>query len=116
MIDYHTNIITALSTIGLPLHYEMMITSKTGVPCITYLEIADAVQQQSDKSDIGIISYQVKVWANSIETIQQYAPQVDLVMRELGFQRTGAVEIKDNNSLMIQKVLTYEANTLEQYL
>lgn len=115
MIDYHTNIITALSTIGLPLHYEMVITSTTGVPCITYLEIADTVQLQSDNSDIGIISYQIKIWANSIETIQQYAPQVDAAMRELGFQRVGGVELKDTNSLMIQKVLTYEANTLEQY-
>ena len=115
MIDFHPQLINALKTVGLPLHYEMVVNSNTKVPCITYLELSDSIRTQSDVTDISNISYQVKVWANSIKEIQTYAPQVDRVMRDLGFSRTGAAELFDTNSTMIQKVFTYEGINLEKY-
>lgn len=61
------------------------------------------------------ITYQVKVWGNDIGTLQTYAQQVDKVLRPLGFKRISSGELYDNNSTMIQKILTYECLALENY-
>jgi hypothetical protein len=61
------------------------------------------------------IAYQVKVWANDIYTIQQYAQKIDKALRPLGWVRTSSGELYDNKSAMIQKILTYEALGLERY-
>lgn len=114
MINYHTELVSALNTI-LPTHYEMALTSKTQVPCISYMEINNYVSSYADKLGYSKIAYQVKVWANTIEEIQRYAGEVDNVMRPLGWVRISSGELYDNKSTMIQKILTYEALALESY-
>lgn len=115
MRDYHPQVVAALNTV-LPTHYEMILHSGISVPCISYMELGNTQITQAvgtETQAASRITFQVKVWANDIATIQTYAPQVDAAMRALGFYRTSANELYDNNSTMIQKILTYEGLSLE---
>ena len=114
MINYHKELVSALNKV-LPTHYEMALTSKTTTPCISYMEMNNYVSSNGDTRGYSVISYQVKVWANEIELIQSYALQVDAVLRPLGFKRVASVELYDNNSAMIQKILTFECLALEEF-
>lgn len=114
MIDFHTQLRTALSSV-LPTHYEMTLTSGTETPCISYMERNNYVVADGDFKGYSRISYQVKVWATSIADIQRYAKEVDSVLRALGLTRVSATELYDNNSSMIQKIMTYEGLALEIY-
>jgi hypothetical protein len=114
MINYHSNIVSALNNI-LPTHYEMALTKDTKTPCISYMESNNYVAEYGSNLTYSRITYQVKIWSNSIAEIQGYVAEVDNVMRELGFKRISSGELYDNNSTMIQKILTYEALGLEQY-
>lgn len=114
MINYHRELVKALNTI-LPTHYEMTLTSKTKTPCISYMETNNYVVAEGEFKGYSRISYQVKVWANDIALIQDYALKVAAVLRPLGFKRTSSGELYDNNSSMIQKIMTFEAIGLEEY-
>lgn len=114
MIDYHNSLVSALKTV-LPTHYEMTLTSKTETPCISYMELNNYSSPSGDTVGYSFVSYQVKVWANDIAVIQQYAVEVDKVLRPLGFKRIATRELYDNASTMIQKIMTYEALAYEQY-
>lgn len=114
MIDYHTSLVSALNTV-LPTHYEMTLTSNTSTPCISYMETNNYVSSNGDTLGYSRITYQVKVWANNIAIIQQYAREVDAVLRPIGFTRIASGELYDNESSMIQKIMTYEALALENY-
>lgn len=114
MIDYHTELITALKGI-LPTHYEMNLKSGLPTPCISYMELNNYVSENGDTLGYSRITYQVKVWADDIKTIQKYALEVDKVLRPLGWTRIAAGELYDRNSSMIQKIMTYEALASERY-
>lgn len=114
MIDIHFNIVEALNTI-LPTYYEMVLHRGIGVPCISYMEINNYVDANGDTLGYSRIAYQIKVWANDIEVIQKYAAQVDAVLRPLGFKRISSGELYDNQSTIIQKIMTYECLALESF-
>lgn len=114
MIDYHINLVSALKTV-LPTHYEMSLHSGLSVPCISYMELNNYSSMQGDTKGYSYITYQVKVWGNNIEDLQKYALEIDRVLRPLGFKRIASSELYDNNSTMIQKILTYEAIALEDF-
>jgi hypothetical protein len=57
----------------------------------------------------------VKVWANRIADLQKYSVEIDKALRALGFKRISSGELYDNQSTMIQKILTYEALALEEF-
>lgn len=114
MIDYHSTLVAALSTV-LPTHYEMTVTRNTKTPCITYLELNNSVEVSCNVLGYSRIAYQVKVWGHEIEELQGYALMIDAVLRPLGFKRTAANEMYDRNSTMIQKVLTYETLVSEKF-
>ena len=117
MINFHEELVSALNKV-LPTHYEMALTSKTNTPCISYMETNNySATDYNHNSTIGYsrISYQVKVWANDIATIQRYVIEVDKALRPLGFKRISSGELYDNNSTMIQKILTYEALASEEF-
>ena len=115
MIDYDKQLVSALKTV-LPTHYEMALTSKTETPCISWQETNNYQVTDTTGCSLGYsrITYTVKVWANSIGVIQKYALEVDNVLRPLGFKRIASGELYDNNSTMIQKILTYEALASEE--
>lgn len=114
MINYHAELVGALKTI-LPTHYEMALTSNTKTPCISYMETNNYVSATGNTLGYSVISYQIKVWGNNIADLQKYALQIDSLLRPLGFTRVSARELYDNNSTMIQKIMTYEALASENY-
>lgn len=114
MIDYHSTLVAALNTV-LPTHYEMTLTKGTQTPCLSYMELNNAVEVSCDILGYSRITYQVKVWGHEISELQYYAQSVDNVLRPLGFKRISAGEIYDRNSTMIQKVLTYEILLSEKF-
>lgn len=114
MIDYSKELVSALKTV-LPTHYELALTSKNKVPCISYQERNNYDADTGDTLGYSRIAYTVKVWGDDIEEIQRYVLRVDAVLRPLGFKRTSSNELHDVNSSRIQKILTYEALALENY-
>lgn len=116
MIDYHKELVSALSAI-LPTHYEMALTSGTETPCISYMETNNYAATDSIGATLGYswITYQVKIWGNNIGELQEYALQIDEVVRPLGFKRIASGELYDNSSTMIQKILTYQCLALEDF-
>lgn len=114
MIDYHKTLKDTLKNI-LPIHYEMVLHSGLATPCLSYMELNNSVEADGDSLGYSRIQYQVKVWATDIALIQKYALEVDTAMRAIGFKRIASTELYDNNSAMIQKILTYEALALEDY-
>lgn len=114
MINYHSELVKALSGV-LPTHYEMTLTSKTKTPCISYMELNNFVSTSGNTLGYSYISYQVKVWGNDISKLQEYAQQIDNVLRPLGFTRISSGELYDKESTMIQKILTFEALASENY-
>jgi hypothetical protein len=116
MIDYNKELVSALSAI-LPTHYEMALTSNTQTPCISYMELNNYSVTEINGASLGYsrITYQVKVWGNRLADLQRYAIEVDKALRPLGLKRISSGELYDNNSTMIQKILTYEALALEEF-
>lgn len=114
MVDLHKSLVAALSTI-LPTHYEMTLHSGLATPCISYMESNNFVERNGDTLGYSVVSYQVKVWADNIATIQKYALLIDEKLRTLGFKRTSSGELYDNNSSMIQKIMLYEALIKEEF-
>ena len=115
MIDYHKELLTALSSVDIPVYYEMVLHSGLNVPCISYMEINDYVTNDGDTIEYSRKACQIKIWANDIATIQHYAVKIDNNLRLIGFKRTQSGELYDNSSSMIQKVLTYECLALEKF-
>ncbi len=115
MIDYHKELLTALNKI-LPTHYEMTLHSGLATPCLSYMETNNYTSADGDTLGYSVISYQVKVWADQISLIQKYSLMVDKALKPLGFKRVAATELYDNESSMIQKILTYEALGKEEYV
>ena len=114
MIDYSKELVSALNTI-LPTHYELALTSRNKVPCISYQERNNYDTDTGSTIGYSRISYTVKVWGNDIGQLQRYVLEIDKVLRPLGFKRIASGELFDNQSTMIQKILTYEALALENY-
>lgn len=115
MIDYHSQLVSALKTIGIDVHYEMVLHSGLKTPCISYMELSNIATEEGDSLGYSRLQFQVKVWANNISELQKYTLQIDLVLRPLGFKRVGCNEMYDTNSTMIQKILTYEALAYETF-
>lgn len=115
MIDYHSNLVSALQTIGIGVHYEMTLHSGLTTPCISYMELNNSMAETGDTLGYSNIQYQIKVWSNDIADLQKYALAIDNVLRPLGFKRTSSGELYDNNSTMIQKIMTYECLALEDW-
>lgn len=114
MIDFHKEVVASLNTV-LPTHYEMTLHSGIETPCLSYMETNNFVSASGSTLGYSYLTFQVKVWATDIATIQHYALEVDKVLRPLGFKRTSSQELYDHNSAMIQKILSYEALGLEEY-
>lgn len=114
MIDYHSTLVSALKQI-LPTHYEMTLHSGIETPCISYMELSNAAEEEGDTLGYSRLQYQIKLWGNEIAILQRYAQQIDAALRPLGWKRVNSVELYDPNSAMIQKVMTYEATGFENF-
>lgn len=115
MIDYHSQVVSTLNQI-LPTYYEMVLHRGISTPCISYMELNNYAEDTGDTLGYSRITYQIKIWGNDIGVLQKYAQQIDTAMRKLGFKRTSTNELYDNNSTMIQKILTFEALGKENFI
>lgn len=116
MVDTHGQLVSALNSV-LPTHYELALTANTSTPCISYQERDNAAITEIIGATVGYsrISYTIKVWSNRVEELQQYALEIDRVLRPLGFKRINSQELHDPQSTMIQKIMAYEALVYENY-
>lgn len=114
MIDFHAEFVSALNTV-LPSHHELALTSKEKTPCISYQERNNYDDATGNTLGYSRISFTVKVWSTSIADLQRYSLEIDKALRPLGFKRISSGELADKNSLMKQKILTYEALASENY-
>lgn len=114
MIDYCKELVAILNKI-LPTHYELALHSGIETPCISWQERNNYAEDEGDTLGYSRISFTIKVWDNSIATIQRYVLEIDKALRTLGFKRTSANELYDTQSTMIQKILTYEALASENF-
>lgn len=116
MIDYTPTLVAALNTV-LPTHYEMVLHSGLATPCISYMELNNYSITDTLGATQGYsrITYQIKVWGKQLADLQRYSLEIDNVLRPLGFKRISSGELYDNQSTMIQKILTYEALALEEF-
>ena len=114
MISQHDELKSSLKTI-LPAFYEMALTSKAPIPCISYMELGNNVHVNGDTLGYSRLNYQIKVWANRVEDLQTYALEIDEVLRPLGWTRVSSNEMYDAQSTMMQKILNYEAMALEEF-
>ena len=114
MINYHEKLVSTLNTI-LPTHYELILHRGLKTPCISYMEVNNAATATGDTVGYSRIQYQVKVWGNRIDELQNYALEIDKALRPLGWRRTSANELHDRESTMIQKIMTYEAIASEEF-
>ena len=114
MINYHEKLVSTLNTI-LPTHYELFLHRGLETPCISYMEVNNAATATGDTVGYSRIQYQVKVWGNRIDELQNYALEIDKALRPLGWRRTSANELHDRESTMIQKIMTYEAIASEEF-
>lgn len=112
MLDVHKNIESALKDI-LPTYYELICDSKTTKPCITYNEYMNNIDIGSDVVGYSNVGFYIKIWANSIATIQQKAPLIDNAMRQLGYRRASSNELSVDGQ--IEKIMAYEAIGFEKY-
>lgn len=115
MINYHKELVAALNTIGIGVHYELSLTADTKTPCISYQERNNVDAETGDTLGYSRISFTVKVWGNDIGELQQYALEIDKTLRPLGFKRISSNELYDTQSTMIQKILGYQALAQEEY-
>ena len=114
MINYHEELVKTLNTI-LPTHYEMVLHSGLSTPCISYMELNNYDSDTGDTIGYSRITYQVKVWGNSVVDLQKYSLMIDKALKPLGFKRISSGELYDYQSTMMQKILTYECLALEEF-
>lgn len=114
MIDANKDIVKALSKI-LPTYYEMVLHSGIETPCISYMELNNSVQANGDTLGYSTVQFQIKVWGTDIEIIQKKALLIDKALRPLGWRRISTNELYDNQSSMIQKIMTYQALGKENF-
>lgn len=114
MIDFDKELVAALNTV-LPTYDELVLYSGIPTPCISYQESNNYDTETGDTLGYSRISYTVKVWSTDKAELKKYMLLVDKALRPLGFKRISAGELGDRNSLMRQKILTYEARASENY-
>lgn len=114
MVDYNKQLVSALGEI-LPTHHELVLHSGLETPCISYQEINNYAVETGDTLGYSRLVYRIKVWGNRIADLQSYAGMIDAALRPIGFKRTSTNELGDKNSTMIQKIMTYEAQALEDF-
>lgn len=113
MIDWHKELVSTLSEI-LPTHYEMTLHSGLQTPCISYMELSNISTDEGDSLGYSRIQYQIKVWG-CLSEVQEHSQEIDKKLRPLGFKRVSGQEMYDNETGMVQKILTYEALALEEF-
>ena len=109
MINVKELIVTELSTLGIPVDYEMFTSENAAVPSISYLELTNVINLQGDTIEYDTVNYQIKLWATDIEYLTETSILISNIMRDLGFSRQFAQEVVSKG--IISKVMRFRAIT-----
>ena len=112
MINVTPQIITALSQTGLKVYNENFLKNES-VPCISYYEYDNNIDENCDIMEYSNIIYHIKIWAKTQKELVDYSSQIDKIMREQGFKRTGCNDLWTDT--LGQRDLKYKALALEIY-
>lgn len=112
MLSGKKEIVEELNKI-LPTYYELICDSNTKLPCFTYIEFENEQDKTGDTLGYSIIGYTIKLWADKVSDVDNYAIQLDKAMRKLGYRRRSSNELTVDNQ--IEKIMTYEALALEKF-
>lgn len=112
MVDGSKLIQETLNTI-LPSYYELFLDNEVELPCIAYNEQNNYDYLDSDDTGFSYITYLVKVYAMSINELQQYSNEVDLALKNIGGRRISSQEAVIEGH--IEKWLTYRFLAKEYY-
>ena len=112
MLDVKKQLVSTLSVI-LPTYYELIVDSSIELPCITYIEMENSDNLTGDTLGYSDITFNVKVWANSIDDAMTYSAQIDTAMRNIGYSRIASNELVMGTQIC--KILTYKGLGLEEF-
>lgn len=113
MIDYKPTLKQELEKVGLPVFYELFVDSSTETPCITFIENNNAAEAEGDNLFYSRLSYNIKLWGNSLAVLMPKAVAIDDVMRKQGFKRTSINELSVGIS-QLEIIMRYEAMGYEK--
>lgn len=105
MIVENKEIQAALSTL-LPTYYELFLDKSAAIPCISYIPNDNRVDVQGDTMGYSYVSFKVKLWAKTVEDIETYSPQIDDIMREMGYVREQITELSADG--VICRIMVYQ--------
>ena len=112
MINVTPQIINALSKIGLKVYNENFL-KKESVPCISYYEYDNNIDEYCDIMEYSNIIYHIKVWAKTQKELVDYSAQIDDIMRNLGFKRTTCNDLWSDT--LGQRDMKFQRYILEYY-
>lgn len=116
MVNVDKQIVAALTTIGLPVSYEMVINKSSTIPAITYYQLTNFVETKYvNDANISLIYYTITIWSHNVSDFDTYGESVDKVMRDLGFRRTAATQLRDNESTMMRLIMEYQGRSYELF-
>lgn len=111
MYTDNSNVFTGLSSI-LPTYTEMIL-NETETPCITYICSNSVARDEGDDIRYSDLYYSIKVWADTVSDIFDYAEQIDNLMFTLGYKRESSAMLNlDNAHLCL--VMKYRAFAIER--
>ena len=113
MINVTPDLIKSLSEIGLKVYNENFLTSKCEVPCISYYEYDNSVNEDCDVLGYSDITYHIKVWAKTQKELVDYSAQIDSIMRKLHFVRLTCNDLWTNT--LGQRDMKYKALAFEKF-
>ena len=116
MIDLKPEILQALrgnialvELLGGPKVWPEVAPESTKEPYITFFELVNVDDQYADdKAYASEIHYQVDVWSKG--NTGPIAIEVNKTMEALGFYRTGAVDLYEDDTKTYHKALRYKIN------
>lgn len=113
MIDTKREVVAALRTSGLQVHFENFVNSKTTIPCITYIEYDNSSFKEGNTLGYSNIIYHIKVWGKDLQTLSDYSAKIDTIMRGLGFTRKNMIDLWLDG--IGQRQMKFEAKAQEYF-
>lgn len=100
MLDTKKQLVTTLTTVGIPVQYELFC-DKTTKPCITYQESNNYDMYIGDTLGYSVIRYTVKLWGDNLSTLMTYAESVDEKLKAIGYKRISANELTADTQICL---------------
>lgn len=92
MINYKPTLRTNLLTLGYEVYYNDFAATVPTFPCVSYNEINNSAQIDSDSIRWSNVEFQIKIWCSTIEQGTPIGQALDTLMTNNGFTRTAYIE------------------------